>query len=75
MDLERRSSKPEVASSSLAEAKTFNYKLDESFENRDLNDSFGVVQSAGRMILAHEIEVRILAPKSFLFFSFFLRVA
>ena len=50
MDLERRSSKPEVASSSLAGAAT----------------RFGVVQPAGRLTLNQETKVRILSPKPIL---------
>ena len=51
MDLEHRSSKPEVASSSLAGAAT----------------RFGVVQPAGRLTLNQETKVRILSPKPILF--------
>ncbi len=53
MDLERRSSKPEVASSSLAGAAT----------------RFGVVQLAGRLTLNQETKVQILSPQPTLFIS------
>ena len=51
MDLERRSSKPEAASSSLAGVAT----------------RFGVVQLAGRLTLNQETKVRILSPKPIFF--------
>ena len=48
MELERRFTKPKVASSSLAKASTF---------------YFGVIQLAGRLTLNQETKVQILSPK------------